>query len=187
MPDLLIISHPEVVVDPAIPIQDWRLSDTGRRRASDFATSPVFVGVTQIWTSAERKAADTAELLAGPGGLSVSVDHRLGENDRSATGFLPPAEFEAAADAFFARPEDSSRGWERAIDAQSRIEAAVREIVSGHDGGDLAICTHGGVGTLLWCAMKGVPISRRYDQPRQGHYWCANLSDLSPAHGWLPL
>jgi hypothetical protein len=32
------------------------------------------------------------------------------ENDRSATGFLPPPEFEAVADAFFVRPLESVRG-----------------------------------------------------------------------------
>ena len=187
MPELLVISHPEVVIDPAIPITDWPLSEAGRSRAAAFAASPFFAAVTQIWTSAERKAKDTAELLAAPGNLPVSVDPRLGENDRSATGFLPPAEFEAAADAFFAHPDTSFLGWERASDAQARIEAAIREIVSRHDDGDLAVCTHGGVGTLLWCALKGVPISRCHDQPGQGHYWRAGLSDLKPIHGWQAL
>lgn len=187
MPDLLVISHPEVVIDPVVPITDWPLSDTGRRRAVAFAASTAFAAVTQIWTSAERKAQDTAELLALPGKLPISVDPRLGENDRSATGFLPRVEFEAAADAFFAHPDSSFQGWERAVDAQTRIETASREIIARHGDGDLAICTHGAVGTLLWCAFKGVPISRRHDQPGQGHYWRADLSDLNPVHGWRAL
>lgn len=36
------------------------------------------------------------------------------ENDRSSTGFLPPEEFEVVADAFFAQPGVSVRGWETA-------------------------------------------------------------------------
>ena len=48
----------------------------------------------------------------------------IGENDRSATGFLPREEFWATADLFFAHPTESIRGWERAIDAQARIVAA---------------------------------------------------------------
>jgi hypothetical protein len=47
------------------------------------------------------------------------------ENDRSATGFLPPDEFETVANRLFAEPLVSIRGWERAIDAQLRI---VREV-----------------------------------------------------------
>lgn len=140
--------------------------------------------MTHIWASDERKASETAALLAAPRSLPFSIDAALGENDRSATGFLPPRAFEAAADAFFARPKSSFRGWERAVDAQARIESAVREIVANHRDGDLAIVTHGGVGTLLWCAFRGVPISRRYDQPGQGHYWQADLTTLRPDHGW---
>ena len=56
-------------------------------------------------------------------GLTPIVIDGLGENDRSSTGYLPKAEFEAVADAFFARPEESVRGWERAVDAQRRIVA----------------------------------------------------------------
>jgi hypothetical protein len=52
----------------------------------------------------------------------------LGENDRSATGFLPPEEFERVADEFFGSPEKSARGWERAGDAQVRIVRAVEGI-----------------------------------------------------------
>ncbi len=184
MPSLIVVTHPEVIVDPAIAIPEWRLSELGRRRASSFALSPVTDRVSQIWSSEERKARDTAEILAGPREIPVRIDRDLGENDRSATGFLPPPEFDSAADAFFARPDASFRGWERAVDAQSRILAATRRIVASHTGSDLALITHGGVGTLLWCAVMDLPIDRAHDQPGQGHYWTADLATLRPRHGW---
>lgn len=184
MPNLLVISHPEVVVDPDVPITDWGLNDTGRRRAAAFAASETFSKVTQVWTSAEQKARESADILAAPQRLPVRVDPQLGENDRSATGFLPPPVFEAAADAFFAQPEISFRGWETAAAAQKRICQAVATIVETHDGGDLAIVTHGAVGTLLWCAWSGCPIDRRHDQPGQGHYWQADLDILAPQTCW---
>ena len=34
--------------------------------------------------------------------------------------------------------------------------------------GDIAIISHGGVGALLLCRLKGVPISRTEDQPAGG-------------------
>lgn len=184
VPTLIVISHPEVTVDPSVPIPDWGLNDIGRRRAAAFAVAEPLANVSCIWTSAEKKARDTADILAAPKILPVSIDPRLGENDRSTTGFLPPPEFEAAADAFFANPHVSYRGWERAIDAQTRIVSAVRKIVRRHSGGDLAIVTHGGVGTLLWCRLADVPIDRRHDQPGQGYYWRADVTTLQPLHGW---
>ncbi len=187
MPNLLVITHPEVSIDPGIPITDWRLSETGRRRAAAFALAEAFAEVTQIWASTERKAREAAEILAAPGNLLIHLHPDLGENDRSATGFLPGAEFEAAADAFFARPDTSFRGWETAVEAQARIQRAVTAIVGMHHDKDLAIVTHGAVGTLLWCALSKCPIDRMHDQPSQGHYWQAELSTLEPQGGWVSI
>ena len=126
-------------------------------------------GVTSVHCSTEQKATDGAEMLAGHLGLTYTRHEGLGENDRSATGFLPPVEFEGVANAFFGRPEESVRGWERAVDAQSRIVAAVQAIDSDEPrGGTVAIVSHGAVGTLLQCWLADRPIDRLWDQPANG-------------------
>ncbi len=187
MPTLFFISHPEVVVDPATPVERWSLSPAGVERMRAFSQSPVVSGVRSIWCSTETKAIEAADILAGALGLGVGVSQDLGENDRSATGFLPPDEFESVADAFFASPADSVRGWERAIDAQARVRRAVARIANDHEEGDLAIVAHGAVGTLLFCAISETPIARSFDQPFQGHFWIASLPSLEPIKGWMPI
>lgn len=184
MPDLLVITHPEVVVDPDILVVDWPLCDLGRRRAKTFAASPEMDKVSHIWVSTERKARETAAILAAPRALPVAQNAALGENDRSATGYLPHTVFESAADAFFAQPDQSFCGWETARAAQTRMLGAVSRIVATHDGADLAVVTHGAVGTLLWCALSHRPIDRQFDQPFQGHFWRADLATLRPRTGW---
>ncbi|WP_299667870.1 histidine phosphatase family protein [uncultured Ruegeria sp.] len=185
MPKLVLITHPEVYIDPVVPITEWGLSATGRKRATEFASNEVLSKVAQIWTSGERKARETGEILAAPRTLPVIYHLGLGENDRSATGYLPRDDSEAAADAFFAQPEMSYRGWETAVEAQIRIHRAVKEIVHMHGTGDLAIVTHGAVGTLLWCALSDCSIDRKYDQPSQGHFWQADISTLKPVSHWI--
>ncbi|MDK3016114.1 histidine phosphatase family protein [Pseudodonghicola flavimaris] len=187
MGHLIFITHPEVVVDPQIDVRRWRLSDRGRARMERFAESLAVAEVTAVWSSAETKATEAAAILAGRLGLGVQIDVDLGENDRSGTGFLPPKEFEATATAFFEAPEHSIRGWERAVDAQQRIRTAVNRIVAGHGRGDLAIVAHGAVGSLLFCSLSSQPISRRADQPFQGHYWVASLPGLQPVQPWRPI
>ncbi len=188
MATLFFISHPEVVVDPLVPVERWHLAPSGIERMRRFAGQPALSGLRQVWASTETKAIEAAGILAGRWGLGVEVLAELGENDRSATGFLPPEEFETVADAFFAEPQTSVRGWERAVDAQNRITDAMRGIVRQHEGGgDLAIVAHGAVGTLLFCALAGRPISRAEDQPFQGHVWSATLPDLAIRHGWEPI
>ena len=136
-----------------------------------FAASKAVVGVTSIWASDERKAIEAAGVLGGGLRLGVTVVPDLHENDRSATGYLPPGDFEAVADAFFANPQESIRGWGRAVDAQARMDGAVERIVAAAPAGDIAVVAHGGVGALLLCRHLGAPISRDHDQPHQGCWW----------------
>lgn len=163
------ITHPEVAINPAVPVPDWRLSDRGLDRMRRLLERPWVGAVAAVFSSAERKAGDAAAILAGHRGLPVTVIDGLGENDRSATGYLPRAEFETVADAFFAQPQESVRGWERAVDAQARIVKAVEQAIAlAPAAGDIAILSHGGVGALLLCHLTGAPISRAADQPDEG-------------------
>jgi broad specificity phosphatase PhoE len=163
------ITHPEVAIDPSVPVPAWRLSAVGVQRAALLADRPWVRSVRTVFSSAEPKAKEVATMMAAELQLTPIVLADLGENDRSATGYLPKAEFEAMADAFFSRPDESVAGWERATDAQRRIVRAVDDALSmARTGGDMAIIAHGGVGALLLCHLRQVPISRAEDQPGQG-------------------
>ena len=145
--------------------------------------------LTAIYCSTEQKVIDGAAILAEHLSLPFEQIAELGENDRSATGFLPPDEFEKVADEFFASPTTSVRGWERAIDAQARIIKAVESIArKDQTGGAIAIVSHGAVGTLLYCHLAGKPIDRRWDQPPNGggNFYAFNLSPRQVHSWWEP-
>lgn len=182
-----VITHPEVVIDPATPVARWRLSDVGVRRMQVFAASETMRALDAIWSSEETKAIEAADILAKTHGLSVLRRADLGENDRTSTGFLPPAAFEIMADAFFGEPTRSVRGWERAIDAQARMVGAVEAILADFKGERLAIVAHGAVGTLLYCHLAGAPIDRAADQPHQGCYWAFDIDRRAVLHPWRPI
>lgn len=181
------LTHPQVVVEPETPVPQWRLSEVGRLRAASLAERPWLREVTSVWSSTERKAVQTAELLAGR--LPRHERQDLGENDRSATGFVPRARFESLADAFFADPERSVQGWATASAEQRRIVAAVDALIRdpGAGAGDLVVVSHGAVGTLLYCHLSGLPVSREHDQPSQGHYFTFDRDDLTVHHPWRAL
>lgn len=160
---LYFITHANVQIDPDVPVPQWGLSDVGRARHETL--NDRLGPVASIWCSAEQKAIDGAEILGLARGLTPQVREALHENDRSATGYLPPDAFEAMADAFFAQPEVSQRGWERAIDAQTRVIAALKKLVAEAPAGDIAVVAHGGIGALTRAHVLGQPISRAHDQP----------------------
>jgi broad specificity phosphatase PhoE len=185
---VFFVTHPDVRIDPMMPVPDWQLSARGRARMRAALSRPWVRGIGAIHSSTERKAIDGAAILAEGLQLEFSTLATLGENDRSATGYLPPGEFEATADAFFARPREHVRGWERAVDAQSRIVGAVETVLStAPEGKDVAIISHGGVGTLLICALESVPISRAHDQPAGGggNYFAFDRRTRLLRHGWI--
>ena len=70
--------------------------------------------------------------------------------------------------------------------AQARILREVDACLSEPGQGDVLFVGHGGVGTLLFCALGGLPISRIHDQgPGGGGCWFGfDLADRKPHHGW---
>jgi broad specificity phosphatase PhoE len=183
------LTHPQVRIDPAVPVPQWGLSETGRARVMAFKSSPLLAETEIILSSGETKALETAALIAGHWRKPLLVREDAHENDRSATGFLPPPEFETVADAFFASPHDSVRGWEPAADAQRRI-AAVFDACRRHLlRGDVLMVGHGGVGTLLYCHLAGLAISRAHDQPPGGggHLFSVDGTTNAVLHGWKPM
>lgn len=189
-----VVSHPEVLIDPGVPVPQWGLSPAGYERLRRLPAMPWARSASFVASSAERKAVQTAQAVAEVSGCTVHVEEDLGENDRSATGFVPPERFEELADAFFAEPERSVQGWETAVDAQRRIVGAVervleraRLVATAPEDGGVVIATHGGVGTLLQCALRGVAIERRFDQPGQGSWYSFDSVTRHVAHGWRRL
>jgi broad specificity phosphatase PhoE len=185
---LFFVTHPDVEIEPAVPVTRWHLKDIGIAKLRRFAATGVTASVGSVWASTECKAIETAGVLAGALGLGVRVREDLGENDRSATGFLPPPEFERMADAFFANPDVSVRGWERAVDVQARIVAAVRAVAEDSPEGDVLVAAHGAVGALLRGHLLGAPISRALDQPGPGCWFAVELPSWRlAAPAWIAL
>lgn len=183
------LTHPQVEIDPDVPVPAWRLSDVGRSRLTAIAGKGWVRSLSSIFSSTERKAIEGAEILARAAGCVTEAAAEMGENDRSATGFLPPPEFEKAADWFFANPSQSFHGWETAIAAQARIVAAVEAALSRRpDGGPVAFVGHGGVGTLLKCHLAEAPIARAHDQPAGGgNVFAFGLSNRRLLCDWTPV
>ena len=183
------LTHPEVVIDPAIEVPLWGLSPKGKARVAALAQSGALTGTTRVISSGETKAIETATPLAKALGCEVEIRDAMHENDRRATGFLQKDEFEAVADQFFARPDESVRGWETARSAQARICREVDACLKDHVSGDILFVGHGGVGTLLYCALNGYEISRSHDQGGGGGgcYFAFDFADRKPITGWQPL
>jgi len=182
---LRYLTHPQVRIDSAVPVPKWGLSDIGRERALSFAAAGILNSTKVIVSSAETKAIETAEIISDVIKTPIKIVENTHENDRSATGFLESAEFESVADLFFRHSHDSIRGWERAIDAQSRIVRETKTIIETYKGLDILMVGHGAVGTLLYCHLAELEINRDHDQPGGGgNMFSYDLDNQSVVHSW---
>jgi broad specificity phosphatase PhoE len=187
MASLIFITHPEVIIDPAQPITEWPLNAIGRSRMERFAGMIADRDVSAVYASTERKAMDGAAIIAEALGLSYETDEALGENDRSATGFIAPPEFWDVVREFFGRPHESIRGWERAIDAQARIVNAVSRILRQDEtSGDIVVVSHGAVGCLLTAHLQKVEIGQesRPQHPGGGCFIVIDRDSFTLTQDW---
>lgn len=186
---LLFVTHSEVVIDPDQPITDWPLSVVGRARMVQFAQTLAAgaVHVVGVWSSDERKARDSAEIIAEHLGLKPCIAHDLHENDRSATGYIATPEFWEVVAQFFGRPDESVRGWETARDAQTRIVRSVEQVLAAETApGLIVVVSHGGVGQLLTAHLQGVEIGQedRPGNPGGGCWIAIDRQDRRLAGPW---
>ena len=181
---LIFLSHPEVVIDPAVPVPDWSLSGKGRARL-ERAAAAGWPSVERIVSSSERKAREAADILGIARKIQPDVHPGLAEIDRSATGFVSHERHEALAQRLFDEPDQSADGWETARHAQDRAIGALREVLSTP--ADVLIVGHGGTGTLIWCHLAGSKIDRAHDQKAMGSVWTACGPQFTPESGWQSL
>jgi broad specificity phosphatase PhoE len=187
MASLIFLTHPEVVIDPDQPITEWPLNAIGRARMEHFADLLAGRSVTAVHASTERKARDGAAIVAERFNLPYATHEDLGENDRSSTGFIAPPEFWAVVREFFGRPHESIRGWERAIDAQTRIVNAVSRILrEDRTSGDIVVVSHGAVGCLLTAHLQNVEIGResRPTHPGGGCFIVIDRDTFTLTQNW---
>jgi broad specificity phosphatase PhoE len=181
------ITHPDVVIDPEIPVPRWPLSERGRERMKKLLAKPWIKNLGSIYCSTEQKAIDGAAILAEHLSLRYEMVKGLEEIDRSSTGYLPHAEHAATAAKFFADPERSIRGWETARNAQQRIIEAVEGLIEKDRGSkNIAIVSHGAVGVLYLCRLKQCPISAAEGSAgaNGGSYYCFEVISKALVHGW---
>jgi broad specificity phosphatase PhoE len=149
MTHLFLIRHANVVRDAAVPSHEWRLSENGRSRTKQLATS-ITNHPTRLVTSTEAKAIETGQILADRWGIPCTSAPNLHEHDRRGAPYLSDqAEFENTIAQFFARPDELVLGNETAVQALARFRTAVISQLKKYPSDTLGIVSHGTVMTLL--------------------------------------
>ena len=145
MTKLVLVRHAAVEIDTAISPLLWQLSDAGRAGARHLARDRIWRPIERIFSSPEVKAFETAHILAGPNGMTVTAIEELHEVIRPPGQWFGddyPGGYSGAVRDYFAQPAEAVHGWEPALEAQQRILTCLAYL-RRWESGDFAIAGHG--------------------------------------------
>ena len=146
---------------------DIPLDAMGRLQAGRLADALRHEGLVAVVSSDLARALDTAHALAGPLGLPVRVDTGLRERhfgmlEGQVRGDIAQRWPDLARRWHAREPDFAPPGAETLIDFNQRCLAAVRRQAQDHEGGAIAVVSHGGVLDCLYRAATGLAL----DLPR---------------------
>jgi broad specificity phosphatase PhoE len=144
------------------------LNDLGHAQALTVLAQLTGVHLSAIYTSDLLRATQTAELIAKPLGLTVSLEPRLREINLGAWEGMLSTDIEAQ---YFHKLEERQRnpfevsapGGESPREVADRILAAVDEIAQRHPNGSILIVSHGVSLAVIICHAEGFPMDEVYE------------------------
>lgn len=140
--DLILIRHgrperSEATADP-------HLNPLGQEQAARVARWLAQESVDAVWSSTMRRAIQTAEPFATAGGHAIREHAGIVEFDQAAGTYIPTEELKRENFALWQALATGGQGVDMNA-FQTRVVAALEEIVAAHPGGRVAVFCHGGV------------------------------------------
>jgi broad specificity phosphatase PhoE len=142
---LILIKHAAPEVVPGVSAEQWRLSDRGRGSCAALAEALREHQPDVITSSEEPKARETAELVAKHLGVEWTTAGGLHEHDRRGVPHMRSSEFISHVELMLRRRDERVLGHESADEALRRFRAGLRDVLSGHPDGTVAVVSHGTV------------------------------------------
>lgn len=146
---LILIRHSESQPDVHEPPVQWDLTARGVARCQSLAALLEPYGLERLYASYERKAQETARLVAERLGIPYATLQNVHEHDRAGEPFQTREAFIATIRRFFDETHTLVFGQETAHEALLRFSKAVNSLVAIHDGAPIAIVSHGTVISLF--------------------------------------
>jgi broad specificity phosphatase PhoE len=149
-------------------LADVELDELGQRQAREAAGRLRLVPLDAVFSSALRRAIDTARPIAEGHGLEVQMDPRFNEIDQGEwTGLTTKEIGERWPDLWGAARHYSARpGGESPAQVRARALEGVRSVVDGYPDGTVVIVSHGG--TIRWVSAEALGFDDRESMTIRG-------------------
>lgn len=181
---LILVRHALPEVEQGVSSKLWGLSEAAREDCVMLAHA-LPAGISAIYSSDERKARETADVLALRLGLQVQVDERFAEVDRPAVW---DRDYREVATGYLQGVDEE--GWEPRERVVRRFDAGVRAALPGPaptEGRGYVVVVSHGMAMSLWIAsvvpaLDIVPFWRSLTFPDA---WLIDPEGSTAEHLWL--
>lgn len=153
---LVLVRHSVPAIDPNLPPSEWHLSREGKERTRKLSSSLAPFKFSTIYSSIERKAVETADILAETAGVPSRSFDGLHEHERYGVKWSTQERFEKQVAAFFERTDELVFGGETGDQARSRFANALHTLRDHPQEEDLVVVTHGTVMTLFIASYNDI-------------------------------
>lgn len=157
---VMLVRHAEPQIEIDVPAAEWCLTSRGVASTQRLAVELAKAHPTLVVASPERKALETARIVAGALGLPLEQDERVSEQGAEAGQFLTDyAEFRALVRHHFDHPDEVVMRRESSHAAGERFGEAVRSRIdpdAGTETGLPVIVSHGRIMASWLASVTGV-------------------------------
>jgi probable phosphoglycerate mutase len=160
--ELLLIRHGlPVRFDDVGVIADPPLAPGGIEAARLLAEHLAAEPPDAVWTSPQRRALETASIVAARLGLDMRQHDGLAESDRGSTSYVPMEELRAADDPRWRALVGRLRAGDACSDSElafrASVTGAMEDIIAAHPGQRAVVVCHAGVINAYVGGLLGVP------------------------------
>ncbi len=181
---MYFITHPVVNIDPRIPPNKWSISEEGWKQVRNLSKELFWKDVDTIFASTEPKANKAAEFWSKKFGIPFSIVDDIQEIDRSSTGFVSQSDLNYIIDRFYSKPEERVRGWESANECLERMVRTINRLTEENRNKNIVIVSHGAIGNLYACKIKGIKPSEHTGQTKIGSWFVLDLEANRIVSDW---
>lgn len=170
---LIFIRHSKTTINFKIPITQWELSEEGKILAKELSYDERIKNVDLIYSSDQKKAIQTAEIIAQTNDIPMKIEPHLTELSSITNGIIE--NFDEVVHDFNEGNIDRINDGETIEEGFERFNSAVNKIVKlNGDKKTIGIVSHGEILSIYLSKKLGKSINKIHENMKMPHLFVIN-------------
>ncbi|MFW9851573.1 MAG: histidine phosphatase family protein [Candidatus Thorarchaeota archaeon] len=161
---IFFLRHAETIINRDILVDEWIISEKGKKTTKEIIESGIFDDIDKIITSEERKAIQTAFFLAERLGKKIITNSDFNELKRGGNYVSSKKQYEKQVKKLFEEGYSEIKEWEEARSALRRITRAIDYIDREYSNMNILVVSHGIILSLYFNHLLGITKAKQFNR-----------------------